>query len=134
LQVAEAADRVQRVAAMERFILERMTGCEADPIVLAAARAIRTSLGTLRIAHLAHSLGISQERLEKRFRRAVGASPKQFASMLRLRHAVKRWQPGESLTRLSAEAGYYDQPHFTREFRSVVGRTPRAFFGRVEYC
>jgi methylphosphotriester-DNA--protein-cysteine methyltransferase len=72
--------------------------------------------------------------LEKRFRRAVGASPKQFASIVRLRGAIKQYRPGVSLTRLSADAGYYDHAHMARDFRSAIGKTPQDFFRTDDHC
>jgi AraC-like DNA-binding protein len=97
-------------------------------------RAIRAAPGSIRIRALAARLGLSQDRLEKRVRRAVGASPKQLASILRLRRAVDAYRPGASLTRLSADAGYFDQSHFIREFRSVTGEAPQRFFGAGDHC
>lgn len=38
------------------------------------------------------------------------------------------------MTRLSMEAGYADQAHFNREFRSATGETPQQFFGAGAYC
>jgi hypothetical protein len=45
--------------------------------------AIEAEQGAIRMAPLARELGLSQDALEKRLRRAVGASPKQFASSCR---------------------------------------------------
>ena len=61
-------------------------------------------------------------------------SQKQLASILRLRRAIEAYRPGQSLTRVSADAGYCDQSHFIREFRSVTGAAPRQFFLAGDYC
>lgn len=82
---------------MERFLLARIVERDADPIVATAVRTIRTARGTLKIRDLAISLGISQVRLEKRFRVAVGSSPKQFASIIRVRNAVDAYRPGVNM-------------------------------------
>ncbi len=126
--VAAAASTAERVALLERFLLARRRALAPDRIVAAAVRAIHAARGSLRIAPLADTLGIGQDRLEKRFRRAVGASPKQLATILRVRHAALAHRPGQSLTRLSLEAGYSDQSHFTREFRAFFGEAPGRFF------
>jgi hypothetical protein len=52
--------------------------------------AIEAEQGAIRIAPLARELGLSQDALEKRLRRAVGASPKQFASSCRPSAATTR--------------------------------------------
>jgi AraC-like DNA-binding protein len=117
----------ERVAAVEQFLLARRSARTPDPLVDAAVRALRASRGSARIGALAAMLGISQDRLEKRFRRAVGTTPKQLASLIRLRRAVDSYRPGASLSELSIESGYFDQSHFIRDFRSVTGQAPQQF-------
>lgn len=136
-RVAGQPDRSGRVAVLERFLLgriSRMTGPAPDPIALAAVAAIDAARGSLRISALARALAISQDPLEKRFRRAVGASPKHLALLTRLRHAIELGQRGASWSRVAHEAGYFDQPHLIRDFRAVTGEAPARFFRAAEYC
>lgn len=127
-QIAGAADAPARVAIVEQFLLARRAHGSPDPLVDAAVRVIRATGGSIRIGALAPRLGISRDRLEKRFRRAVGTSPKQLASIVRLQRAVELHRPGVSLADLAADAGYSDQSHFTREFRAATGEPPHQFF------
>jgi len=133
-RLVDAAGPAQRVAVMREFLLGRLTRTSGDPLVAAAVDAIRSTRGSLRIGELARALAISRDRLEKRFRHAVGASPKQLASIHRLLHAVDLYRAGTNLTRLSADAGYFDQSHFIREFRSFTGMAPQRYFRSVERC
>lgn len=133
-RIADATDHSERVAIFEEFLLARQLPRTPDPIVSDAVRGIQTAHGSLRIGALARRLGIAQDPLEKRFRRSVGASPKQLASIIRLRHAVDSYRSGASLTRASIDAGYFDQSHFNREFRSVMGDAPQGFFRNGDYC
>ena len=132
--IAAARDSAARVSLIERFLLMRKTISRQDGMVAAAVRAMRAAGGRISIRPLAVGLGLSQDRFEKRFRQAVGASPKQYCSILRVRRAVQSYRPGANLASLSLEAGYYDQSHFIREFRSVTGETPQRFFRMQEYC
>lgn len=132
-RIAEASGRAERVALFEQFLLDRELPDPPDPIVSAAVAAIRSSRGAVRIADLARHLGISHDPLEKRFRRAVGATPKQFASLIRFRHAVNAYRSGETLTAASIDAGYFDQAHFNRHFRAVTGEAPKRLLG-ADYC
>lgn len=129
-----ATDDEARVSIVERFLLARRLHGRADLLVSAAVRMIHSTHGSARIAALASQLDISQDRLEKRFRRTVGLSPKRLASIVRLRHAIGLHHPDMPLAQLSADAGYFDQSHFIREFRSVVGQTPQRFFDAPNRC
>lgn len=133
-RIASAEDDATRVSLIEEFLLAREQEREPDALVLAALRAIREARGSIRVGALAAQLGISQDRLEKRFRRVVGSSPRQFAKLVRLRSAIAAYQPGQSLARLAADVGYSDQPHFIREFRSVLGVPPQQFFTAKDRC
>ena len=123
-RVSQAASDRERVAALQAFLLARLRPAPPDPLVMAAVRALQDARGGLPIRALARRLGTSQDPLEKRFRRAVGATPKQLATLLRLRHAIDRYRPDLPLARLAADAGYFDQSHFNREFRAVTGAAP----------
>ena len=133
-RIAEATGHARRVAIFEEFLLARQRPRTADRVVAEAVALIRRTRGTVRIGELARHLGISRDPLEKRFRRAVGASPKQYASILRLRHVVRALQSGASFTRASIDAGYFDQAHFNRHFRAVTGTAPGRFFDDGAYC
>jgi len=133
-RIASAADHAARVRWFEDFLLARRRETPPDPVVAAAVRAIRADPAGVRIGRLAAELGLGRDRLEKRFRRAVGASPKQLASILRVRRAVDSYRPGVSLARIAADAGYFDQSHFNRAFRSVTGEPPQRFFGAEQHC
>jgi len=131
--VAVAGDLSTRIRTVEQFLLARKPCGRRDLTVLAAVRAMRAAHGAIPIRTLAAGLGLSQDRLEKRFRRLVGTTLKRYCSILRLRFAVAGSRTG-NLAEVAAEAGYYDQSHFIREFRTVTGEPPQKFFRGTEYC
>jgi AraC-like DNA-binding protein len=132
--VCEAHDHRSRVAVVERFLLARKRNVDPDAHVEAAVRAIASLRGNVRVVTIAKQLGIHIDALEKRFRRAVGASPKQLASIVRLRHAVDSHRAGMNLAELALDAGYCDQSHFIRQFRAATGVSPRDFFSSGAHC
>jgi AraC-like DNA-binding protein len=131
-ELVEATGDRERLGIVECFLAARRRGA-SDPLVRSVARAIEGARGSVRIASLADAHGIGQDRLEKRFRHAAGASPKQVASMIRVGHAIRAHRPGMSLAELALESGYFDQSHFIRELRAVTGLPPQRFF-KAEYC
>jgi AraC-like DNA-binding protein len=124
----------ERITIVEQLLLSRYTHVAPDDLVEAAVREIACTHGAVRVAALAASLGVSQDTLEKRFRHRVGATPKQFATILRVRRAVELSAAGASFTTLAQEAGYYDQSHFNRDFRSITGTAPGQLLDSDEYC
>jgi AraC-like DNA-binding protein len=152
-EVARASSRImdaqtdaERIAIFEEFLLAISRPWRSDPHVLRALCAIDETSGSVRVSALARVAALSQDALEKRFRRTVGATPKQYASIVRLRRAVEAYETARrtaktmanpierSLTQISFDAGYYDQSHFTRHFRQVTGEAPRDFLASAAYC
>jgi AraC-like DNA-binding protein len=58
--------------------------------------------------------------------------PKWVINRYRLHEAVERLQEGAQInfSELAMELGYFDQAHFIRDFRKLVGCTPVAFARR----
>jgi transcriptional regulator GlxA family with amidase domain len=133
-RIAAAPDHPHRIAIFEQFLVARLRPAAPDPVATAAVAAIRRTRGAVRIAQLARELGISQDPLEKRFRRAIGTSPKHLASLVRLRQVIDRQRAGVNWSRIAVEAGYFDQSHFIRAFRAIAGAAPERFFRDGTYC
>lgn len=126
-QLGEATDYNQCIAIAEKFLFTQLKNTAADPLILAATQAIKHHHGQLSITQLASSLYISQDAFEKRFRKVIGATPKQFATLVRMQSIVKQPSP-KDLTNLALEAGYFDQAHFNKAFKQFTGLTPSGFF------
>jgi AraC-like DNA-binding protein len=132
--IVNAATDDERVGHVEQYLMTRYRPTEPHAVVSAALRAIAAAAGAIRVRALAQDLGVSQDALEKHFRRIVGATPKQFATIVRLRQAVDLSRQSPSLTALALDAGYYDQSHFIRDFRAITGATPGHFFQHARFC
>ncbi len=127
-QLAAAANNAQRIALVERFLLSRLYyHYQPDALIAAAMEKIQQAKGVIRIKELAGALYISQDAFEKRFRRVVGASPKQFSYIVRMRSILSSGLKKQTLAGLAFDAGYYDQPHFNKDFKLFTGQTPGDF-------
>ncbi len=68
----------------------------------------------------------SDRQQRRRFQDLVGLSPKRLQRIQRLQFAMT--QVGKrDLAAVALEAGYFDQPHFTREFREFTGQSPSQY-------
>jgi AraC-like DNA-binding protein len=126
-QLAEASTNVQRIRVIEQFLVARLQYPKPDLLILSALERIRSAKGILRIKDLAETLCISQDAFEKRFRRIVGVSPKQFSYIIRMRNILSSGLTQQSLTETAFNAGYFDQPHFNKDFKLFTGQTPTDF-------
>lgn len=132
-RLEETPSVVGRFLLFEDFIRDRLRRARpVAPAVNLAVRRILASGGQVSAAGLRDELGCSPRYLETRLAEHVGLSPKQFSRLVRfsraierVRHtAVPRWSD------VAAECGYYDQPHFNREFRRFTGVSPGEFLAR----
>jgi AraC-like DNA-binding protein len=119
----------------ERFnILDREIGARvyaarrpSDAVVWAWRELVRRG-GQRRVTALAREIGWSERHFAARFCTEFGLTPKVFARMLRFARAVRSLTSGSavSLAGVAATCGYYDQPHFTRDFQAFAGIAPTA--------
>jgi AraC-like DNA-binding protein len=128
---------LKRVKLLETWLLHRLSlGKERHPLIPASLEVLRQEAGQLRMSAFAEKWSLSQRQLERLYQREVGMSPKQYLKLLRIERARSSLkQMCEPTTaRLAVELGFYDQAHFIREFRDVVGMTPYAYMKRHERC
>ncbi|UJR85245.1 helix-turn-helix domain-containing protein [Sandaracinus amylolyticus] len=84
--------------------------------------------GTLRIATLADTVGLSPRQLERRFAEEVGIAPKALASVLRFRRALDAMTVGSAdYPSIARRCGYADQSHLVRDFTRFAGSSPTCF-------
>jgi AraC-like DNA-binding protein len=128
-RLAEATDNSTRIALVEDFLLTKLCYHKPDQLVVAALKRIQHSVGNIRMAELAEELCISQDAFEKRFRKAVGISPKQFSFIIRMKSVIDNGRnKNQLLSEIAFEAGYFDQPHFNKDFKLFTGLAPKDFF------
>jgi AraC-like DNA-binding protein len=67
--------------------------------------------------------------LQRIFAEYVGASPKWVINRFRIHEALAQIAGGvaENWTELALSLGYFDQSHFIRDFKRLVGQTPKAY-------
>lgn len=84
----------------------------------------------LRVREAAARLGVSERTLERGLRDATGLRPKEAQRLLRFRLAARRLDdaPASEGHAPALDAGYHDQPHFSRECRALTGRPPGAWW------
>jgi transcriptional regulator GlxA family with amidase domain len=87
----------------------------------------------VRVDQVAAVGGLSVRSLQRLFAGYVGLSPKAVLARYRLQDAAAAIDAGEvdDLAGLAASLGWFDQAHFSRDFRAVTGTTPSAYLRRA---
>jgi AraC-like DNA-binding protein len=81
----------------------------------------------VRSRELEHVTGLTRYDLSRQFRIMLGTSPYRYLLMRRLDLARERIHGHARLVDVAYEAGFADQAHFTRAFRSALGLTPARY-------
>jgi AraC-like DNA-binding protein len=125
----ESVNTHQRIATINHFFSSLFTGQKQDELVAHALQKIHAANGTIKIKELADTLFISQDAFEKRFRKSVGTSPKQFSSIVRMKSAISILKKKQRLVDTAFDTGFFDQPHFNKDFKLFTGQSPTEFVG-----
>jgi len=126
-QLKEADSHKDMVDIMEAFLKTALNPLLMDDLIMKAIHLINHRNGLISIKSLADELNVSRDVFEKRFRKKVGTTPKQYANLTRFRNVLRASTPSKNLTEIALNAGYYDQSHFIREFKSFAGKPPSDF-------
>ncbi|MFE3071829.1 helix-turn-helix domain-containing protein [Streptomyces sp. NPDC059247] len=124
-----------RFDVLDRHLLRWTASADAarapSPTVLHAWDLITRSAGTLTVRDVAARTRWSSRLLELRFREQIGLSPKRLARALRMERAIGLLATGRSQTDTAHTAGFSDQPHLSREFRTLTGLPPGRFLDHL---
>ena len=82
----------------------------------------------LRLAAVAHAIGVSESWLAHRFTAEVGVPMRRYILWQRLWRAVELALNGATLTQAAHAAGLSDSAHLSRAFRKTFGVTPSFLF------
>lgn len=126
----EPRDLVQCV---ERFLEARLIESgQAEPIHR-AAMALHRSNGSTELGHLVRESGHSVRHFNRAFLKQFGMTPKRFARVVRFGYAMrlKLDRPLLTWAAVSQQAGYYDQNHMAKEFKTLVGEGPSSFLKSI---
>lgn len=108
----------------------------ADAVVRALVHAVRADGAsgdpTLSVQAVADAHRVSLRTVQRRFLTQVGVSPKMFSRIVRFHRVCLAWRhEPDSLARVAADCGYYDESHLVRDFRAFVGEPPASFLNSL---
>jgi AraC family transcriptional regulator len=101
----------------------------AHRAVSAAVRFIRENYAhEVALSDMAQAAGMSPFHLTRLFKKTMGMSPHQYLVEVRVHSALALLSAGAerpSLAEVAAAVGFSDQSHLTRQFKRILGTTPK---------
>ncbi len=127
------ADVWRCVTLAEEFLQKRIPSM---PAAIAGLRDLVERLATdqsiTRVEQAAALAGIDLRKLQRGFNASVGVSPKWVIQRYRLHEAAEQLARAHApdMASLALQLGYFDQSHFIRDFKAVVGQPPGEYVAR----
>jgi AraC-like DNA-binding protein len=125
-KLADASNNKARAVIIQKYLLRQLTQNECDQQIAYCLGKIQRSAGHIPVSQLASDTGLSQRHLSRKFQQIVGLSPKEYLRVCRFIKSLDHLKkyPLLSLTEVAYQSGYYDQPHFNRDYKAFTGHTP----------
>ncbi len=131
-RVKSAIDKKSRVKIIENFLESLIIRKNRfdDGRITEAVNILSARGGIVNMSSLSQHANLSHRHFERRFQAEIGITAKEFARVLRFQRAIhmKQLNNNLTLTNLAYVCGYHDQSHFTNDFKSISGLTPKQFF------
>lgn len=132
-KISDTDELDRRVTLLEDFFIEIfIPPLQAESGIFGIADRLQDELSTAAIPAARQQVSLSNRQIERRFKTIIGVDMQSFIRICRF-DRVKQLMlqnPSLRLTDIGLEAGYYDQPHFSNDFKKLSGVSPRRF----EHC
>jgi AraC-like DNA-binding protein len=127
--LAAAAGPHEMLTLLEDQLMRSIRETAGLGLVRHTGGVIAAATGAVAIGGLSVATGVSSTHLAQRFKEVIGVTPKRLARTYRFAATVQAIDPAGPVDWLdvAGRAGYYDQAHFGRDFRTFTGLTPTRY-------
>jgi len=129
-KVLSLDDELKKIELAENFLHERTPERDENLVVIGqVADLIIVDREITKVDDILLRLNLSKRTLQRMFKQYVGVSPKWMIKRYRLHEAAEQLAAG-SVTdwpKMAQDCGYFDQAHFIKDFKSIVGKSPAEY-------
>lgn len=129
-QIGDAGSPREKIALLQRALTYLLQHNDKEHALLNhLLDLLAQTHGMMRIETLAAHVGYTKRYVDRLFQEHVGVSPKSLASILRFQDVYQRWMQSPSPTMFHDlwPDYYYDQSHFSKEFKRFTGYSPQQY-------
>ena len=133
LELNNTDDALTKVHCIERF-MQPLIPASIDSVIKLTKiiKGIEDDSSILTVEQVSELHGVSIRTLQRLFREQVGVSPKWVIRKYRMREVLSLLEQGETNWQdISNGLGYFDQSHFIRDFKALIGITPTAYINNL---
>lgn len=121
-----------KITYLEHFLLKiiRNNKIKNSVWIFDFVQSIVLKKGNVNIRELCYKFNISERNCERKFKKEIGLTPKEYSRIIRIQHTKDLISSlnTKSLVSISYENGFFDQSHFIREFKFFMNETPKGYF------
>lgn len=134
-QISDGVGAQARLAILDDALAHRVVPRERNAVLTRVVEAIFARRGAISVTQLARIAGWSPRHLRRAFCGLVGVTPKAFCRIVRFKTALRMLRCGSrsDLLDVALDAGYYDQAHFSHDFRGFYGASPSTVRKKPEF-
>lgn len=125
--ISDAQSTEERIGIVEAFLFERLNETViVDDLITETVDALTETNGRDSIRSIVQNDAAQRRKLERKFKKHIGISPKQLGRIIRLQTALRLiLSEDQNLTSIAYESDYFDQSHFIKDFKEFIGSTPK---------
>ena len=128
-KVRAARHHAQIIDALENGLKKIDSASIKERIIDKAIQLIFSTHGMVSVTDICNQVNTNERKLQRLFNNWVGLSPKFYARIIRFSYIFQFAQEKKlNWSEVGLESGFYDQPHFIKNFKAFTGEDPTRYF------
>lgn len=116
------------VEALDKIFITRLSNFSTGRGINAMTKKIVMHSGNISTRDLSSEFYYSEKHIRRLFLQYVGITPKIFSRIVRVNYALRLLQKNPTrLIDVATQAGFFDQPHFIHDFKTICGLSPEEY-------
>lgn len=116
------------IEALDKIFITRLLDYDTGKDITTMMNRITLQNGNISMRELSSESYYSEKHIRRLFLQYVGTTPKIFSRIVRVNYAIRLLQSNPThLIGVATRAGFFDQPHFIHDFKTICGLSPQEY-------